>query len=129
MAIAAGIGILVACVLTYRQLVGTGPALENWSLTRAMIDSQTGEVFPQFRVKVGATVPYTNPKTGTATLYPAESCYWTKDGKAKLEPTYVLVNEYVGKPGATTCPDCGHRVVPHNPAPPVALMQEAMGRR
>ena len=35
----------------------------------------------------------------------------------KPEPTWVLVNEFVGRPGPTFCPDCGRLVVGHNPAP------------
>ena len=42
---------------------------------------------------------------------------WTKDGKIKQDPTPVLLNEYAGKPGPTFCPDCGRRVVAHNPPP------------
>ena len=58
--------------------------------------------------------PYTNKKTG----YPAEKCFWTRDGKRKAEPTYLLLNEHRGKKGPTICPDCGRIVYPHNPTPP-----------
>ena len=51
--------------------------------------------------------------------------------KAKLEPTYVLLNKYIGKPGPTICPDCGREVKGHNPLPPPELMEEAraVGRK
>lgn len=95
------------------------------SRIRVAIDSETGEVFRDYRVSEGATLPWKNPKTGRHTLFPAATCYWTREGKAKLEPTYVLLNEDVGKPGPTLCPDCGRVVVPHNPMPPTELLVEA----
>jgi hypothetical protein len=49
--------------------------------------------------------------------WPAELCFWTKDGKAKGEPTPVLLNENLGKSEATFCPDCGRLVVGRNPPP------------
>jgi len=88
----------------------------------------TGEVFENYAVEEGSTQPWKNPKTGKNTLYTVEACFWTKDGKAKLEPTFVLLNEYIGKPGPTKCPDCGRTVVPHNPIPPAELMAEAAKR-
>lgn len=92
---------------------------------RVAVDSLTGEVFKDFRVRDGAAEPWRNPKTGKDTLYSAEPCHWTADGKAKLEPTWVLLNQTIGKPGPTVCPDCGRTVIPHNPMPPMHLMDEA----
>jgi hypothetical protein len=103
---------------TVWSLSGGGNALEAGTKQRAMIDAQSGQVFEQYTIRDGDTVPFTNPKTGEATLYPAETCYWTRDGKAKAEPTYVLLNGYTGSDEPTMCPDCGRRVVPHNPPPP-----------
>jgi hypothetical protein len=51
------------------------------------------------------------------TGYPAEACYWTADGGTKTEPTWVLMNAVLGKPGPTFCPDCGRLVVARNPMP------------
>lgn len=95
------------------------------SRTRAAIDSETGELIREYSVPDGASLPWKNPRSGRATLYPAATCYWTREGKAKLDPTYVLLNEDVGKPGPTLCPDCGRTVVPHNPMPPTDLLIEA----
>jgi len=49
--------------------------------------------------------------------YPAEVCWWTADGQASSTPTYVLLNNFIGKPGPTFCPVCHRLVVPHNPTP------------
>lgn len=75
--------------------------------------------------EAGETYPFFSPFTKERTAYPAEACYWTKDGKAKLEPTYVLLNDYIKKPGPTICPDCGRLVESHNPLPPPELMAAA----
>ena len=106
-------------------LSGDGNIQEIESRQRVVVDLETGELFPDFRIREGLTVPYTNPKTGTATLVPAEACYWTADGKAKLEPHYVVLNEYRGEPGPTICPVCGREVRRFNPMPPIELMLEA----
>lgn len=120
------IALLVAGLLIVSQGFGGNNAAAA-TRRRDLIDAQTGEVFVGFGIGNGQSFPLTNPNTGTASLYPSEKCYWTKDGTAKAEPTYVLVNEAVGKPGKTTCPDCGRQVVPHNPEPPMELMQRAFG--
>ncbi len=95
------------------------------SRSRVVVDAETGEVVQAFHIEDNSAYPWVNPKTGKKTLYPPEHCYWTKDGNAKLEPTYVLLNEIAGKPGKTFCPDCGREVVIHNPLPPSKLLQEA----
>ncbi len=70
-----------------------------------------------FKVKLqaGMQIPVLSPLSQKQTGYPAELCYWTKDGKPKSDPTAVLLNETIGKDGPTFCPDCGRLVVPHNP--------------
>lgn len=95
------------------------------SRIRPAIDGESGELFVEYKVKDGSTLPWKNPRTGKNTLWPAERCFWNRDGTAKLDPTYVLLNELVGKPGPTVCPDCGHTVVGHNPMPPDALIVAA----
>jgi len=101
---------------------GGSNSVENSSRTRIAIDADTGEVFSNFRIREGDTIPFTNPDTGEATLWPAEACHWTADGEFKENPTYVLLDEYKGLPGPTMCPDCNRRVVQHNPMPPLDVM-------
>jgi len=85
------------------------------SADRIFIDSSTMKPF-NHTLKEGEALPCKAPSGGN-TGYQAELCYWTKDGKTKDQPTPVLLNEAVGKPGPTFCPDCGRLVVGHNPAP------------
>ena len=122
----AGAGaVIVLLVVIGRMLFFTAATASEVSRVRVAVDSETGEVIEQFHISEGMSYPWTNPKTGKATLYPPESCYWTKDGKAKLDPTYVVLNELTGKPGKTICPDCGREVRVHNPLPPAQLLQAA----
>ncbi|MEL7473565.1 MAG: DUF1206 domain-containing protein [Planctomycetota bacterium] len=109
------------------SLVGQGNSIAADTRKRDLIDSVTREVFVDHRIKEGQNWPYEHPSTGERTLYPAELCFWTRDGKATLEPTHVLLNGYIGEDEPTLCPDCGRRVVPHNPTPPAELMAEAAG--
>lgn len=117
--------LLVAGLLAVRSLglgtVDPGAA----SRSRVAIDAETGQVFENFKLRDNDTVPWAHPSTGRRTMYPAEQCFWTADGKAKLTPTYVLLNEYKGDSTPTTCPDCGKPVVGHNPLPPTELLVEA----
>lgn len=122
------VAILAAGIILTRQLVGGRIDPGARSRERTLICAETGEVFERFSVTDGSNQPWKNPKTGRNSLYPAEACYWNADGTAKLQPTYVLLNEYVGKPGPTFCPDCGRRVVGHNPMPPAELMNQALER-
>jgi hypothetical protein len=78
--------------------------------------AQTGKAFT-VELKDGLSIPVRSPYSGQQTGYPAELCYWTKDGKPKDEPTAVLLNSWVGKRGPTFCPDCGRLVVGRNPEP------------
>jgi hypothetical protein len=119
--------LLIAAVILGWQLFSGPPSAETLTRRRDLIDSQTLEVFKDFRVADDSRAPWLNPQTGATTLYPAEKCFWTKEGKAKIDPTYVLLNLYVGKTGDTICPDCGRRVVAHNPPPPIGLLNDAMG--
>jgi hypothetical protein len=79
-----------------------------------------------FRAPAGSLPPFLSPTTGKPMVFPAERCYWTKDGKGKLEPTLVLLNEHIGKEGQTLCPDCGRVVFPRFPYPPAEVMDEAV---
>jgi hypothetical protein len=88
---------------------------EELNSQRMFIDASTGKPY-KFELKLGQTFPAKAPSGGN-TGYPAEACYWNKDGSAKKEPTYVLLNLYKGSNEPTFCPDCGRLVVGHNPAP------------
>lgn len=123
LAVVGAVGILGFVIARHTVLAETSAG--EASRLRVVIDSETGKVYEKFKIKEGLTIPFVNPDTGKNTLFPAESCFWTKDGKAKVEPTYVLLNEVVGKPGPTLCPDCGRKVTFHNPQPPNELMIKA----
>ncbi len=123
----AAIALIAAAAIAYSTL-GGGNDPGAASRRRTLIDAQTGEVFKDFPIRDGDAYPRPNPKTGTDTLYPAEACYWNRDGTAKLTPTYVFVRAYLGEPGETRCPDCGREVVQHNPLPPDDLMLQAAAR-
>lgn len=122
------LGIAVAALVVAYQLFGGPPSAATLSRTRDMMCSETGTAFERYNVPDGATFPLANPKTGRNTLFPAEKCYWTKDGKAKTTPTLVLLNEFTGKTGTTICPDCGRKVTAHNALPSTDLRLEAAVR-
>lgn len=116
--------VAVVCVVLLLALSGyivssflSGETAASTSEVRAVIDSETGELIEKFRLPEGKSFPYANPKTGRNTLYLAEPCFWAKDGTIKVHPTWVLLNEFAGKPGQTICPDCGKPVKSHNPYP------------
>lgn len=123
----ASVGLMVFFVI---RATVFAPASPNEASRRILlIDSQSGEIFSDVRLEAGMSFPMRNPKTGTDTLFPPEACYWTREGKAKANPTYVLVREDIGEKGPTMCPDCGRRVVGRNPMPPPELMIEAYKAR
>jgi hypothetical protein len=105
------LGVLVFAV---RNTFGPSEA-EAHSRNRWFVDAKTGQPF-KFELTAGVQVPVAAPSGGN-TGYPAELCFWTKDGKPKTEPTPVLLNSMVGKTGPTFCPDCGRLVTGHNPIP------------
>lgn len=114
--------LLIAAVILYSSLSGEDAAASTKK--RLAIDSESGRTF-EVRIIEGERFPWANPETGERTLYPAEACFWTRDGKAKLEPTYVFVKAYLGSRDKTVCPDCGREVRQHNPLPPDELMARA----
>jgi len=87
----------------------------SYSRDRKFIDAKTGKSF-SYQISPGETYPVPAP-SGEKSGYPAELCYWTKDGKLRSEPYPVLINLWVKKPGPTFCPDCGRLVIAHNPVP------------
>ena len=79
------------------------------------ICSETGKAF-EHTIQVGESLPIHSPYSGKDTGYPATACYWTADGQIKSEPSWVLLNSYVHKPGPTFCPDCGRLVTAAAPS-------------
>ena len=111
-----------AAVLAWHNL-RSGPDI-SISTDRFFKCAECGEVF-KLTLKLGDTEPLQCPKCGKNAGWIAEECYWTKDGKAKLTPTRVIVNQRMSLEGKTYCPDCGHEVTGHNRRPPKELMDEA----
>ena len=99
-------------------------ALVAGANTRVFVCTVTGRSFP-YKAKEGETEPIESPFTGRKTAWAAEPCYWTRDGKAKREPTYVVLKERMGINEKTICPNCGREVVGHNPLPPPELFKTA----
>jgi hypothetical protein len=106
---------LVAIFVAFRATFGETES-ENFTTERLFIDADNGKPF-KYEVVKGSTIPAPSPFSGKKTGYPAEMCYWTKDGKVKKDPTPVLLNLYKGSKDPTFCPDCGRLVKPHNPPP------------
>lgn len=123
--VGASAALLVLAIVVLRSTLLAPPDAGDLSRRRTVVDTKTGEVIENFPIPENSSMPWTNPKTGEKTLIQGEACYWTRDGKAKLEPTYVLLNEMLGKPGPTICPDCGRTVTAHNPLPPADLLRAA----
>jgi hypothetical protein len=103
------VGIAVLVVRSY--LRGSTPDEAYYT---TYICTETGRAF-KHRNEPGETLPIVSPYSGKNTGVPGEPCYWTADGRIKSQPTWVLLNEAIGKPGATFCPDCGRLVVGRNP--------------
>jgi len=123
MGMALGVVMLVAAGLVI-WLFFRGTDAADASANRNFVCAETNRPF-NHRIEDGETYPIISPFTNRPTGYPAEKCYWTKDGKAKLNPTLVILNTYLEKDGPTICPDCGRVVRPHNPPPPAEAMEEA----
>jgi hypothetical protein len=114
-AIVLAIGALVVVVLSARSNLGDSEAA-NVSQDRTFICSETGKSF-KVHLEPGMTTPVMSPYSGKKTGYEAAKCFWTASGGLKKDPTPVLLNETIGKNGATFCPDCGRLVSPNNPPP------------
>lgn len=105
----------------------TAPAVAPAEQETDFICAKTLQHF-RHRRQPGERYPVFSPASKEYTGYPAEKCYWTRDGSVKLEPSYVLLNEYIGKKGPTICPDCGRLVEPHNPMPPGERFKAVLAR-
>jgi hypothetical protein len=112
-----GVATLVVLFFVIRALTGYSSDGEE-SRNRWFVCAQTRKSF-KARLEVGMSVPVMSPFSHKATGYPAELCYWKKDGTPKREPTPVLLNRLAdpNDNSPTFCPDCGRLVVAHNPPP------------
>jgi len=116
---AVGVGLFIVVILlslynlksSFSSDDVTAYAQEPW-----FVCSETGKPF-HHTLKAGEAFPVYSSSSGKNTGYPAELCFWTKDGQIKKDPTPVLLNDWIHKPGPTFCPECGRLVVGHNPAP------------
>jgi len=106
--------IVVAAIYVAHDFFGSSSAAKA-SNARIFIDADTGKPF-NHEIARGESFPIKAP-SGNNTGYPAELCYWTKDGQISDKPVPVLLKQYLGQPGPTFCPDCGRLVVAHNPMP------------
>ncbi|CAN5647620.1 hypothetical protein BH09PLA1_BH09PLA1_06240 [soil metagenome] len=107
------IGLGVA-VYVFRGSFGADGVAANAN-ERVFVDQETGKTF-NVEMTAGMKIP-TKAPSGKETGYPAELCWWTKDGKIRAEPFAVVLNQIMGKDGPTFCPDCGRLVIGHNPKP------------
>jgi len=117
-----GLGVVVfivlfgaAAFLTYRTLSTAEPEVLE-PRTEIFKCAETGETF-EVLVRPGDKWPIESPFSKKLTGYPTEACWWTAEGGIQDKPTYVILNDYLGTPGDTICPDCGQIVLPHNPRP------------
>ena len=110
-----GVVAVASVVWSFKANLGQSEAA-SLSRDRVFVCAETGEAF-DYELTLETKIPVRSPHSGKNTGYPAELCYWTKNGTIKDEPTAVLLNTYVQKPEPTFCPDCGRRVVPRNPYP------------
>lgn len=121
------VALLVAGGLFVWQIFGSTIDLEDATNRIVVINAKTGEVDRRFRLPMNEAPPYAT-SSGEKVLYPAELCWYDKDGSVMAEPTAVLLNEYAGKPGDTLCPHCNRRVVKRNPGPSFAEIEAARQR-
>lgn len=105
------------------QLFLRGADAADFANTIVCVDAETGKVVEGVTPPEGKMMPW--QAKGYKALYRSEACYYMRDGKVKSKPTYVLVNELIGKNEPTICPDCGRKVVLRNPAPRIELIEEA----
>ena len=114
-AIAAAVVGLGVCVWSIASNFGDDEATAL-AKGRVFICAETKKPF-SIELTADMKIPCDSPHSGKPTGYPAEMCYWTKDGKTKEDPTPVLMNGYVNLPEPTYCPDCGRMVTVRNPYP------------
>jgi hypothetical protein len=108
---------VIAVGWTAYHFVWSSPTAADLTRSRIFVCSETGKMF-QAEISEDTVIPILSPYSHQRTGYEYdELCYWNADGTAKEEPTYVLLNRSIGKPGPTICQDCGRLVVRNNPTP------------
>ncbi len=121
-ALSGGSGVFLIIVL-----LGAAGAVAYWTLGRGITEapqsqavmfvcSETKKPF-EYTMKEGEEEPVLSPFSNNKTGYRAEACYWTRDGKRKEKPTWVILNSKLGKAGDKIYPDFGRPVIGHNPFP------------
>jgi hypothetical protein len=108
---------IAALLAGVRVLTGHSRAGEE-SRNRWFVCAESRRPFRAL-IEIGTSVPVKSPYSHKATGYPAELCFWTREGTIKLEPTPVLLNRILdpNDKSPTFCPDCGRLVTAHNPPP------------
>jgi len=120
---AAAIILVAGAMIYYSVRSNFGPTdAGRMASDRMFIDAKTGKSF-WYTLKKGDKIPVYSKSSGENAGYPAEMCYWNKDGTIRKEGFPVLLNTYKGEPEPTFCPDCGRLVVGHNP--PAAVGRKA----
>jgi hypothetical protein len=111
---AAAVAVLILVVHAFSGNSGAGEDSHH----RWFVCAETQRPF-RARVEIGTSIPVMSPFSHRATGYPAELCYWTKEGTITREPTPVLLRRFLDPAdnSPTFCPDCGRLVVAHNPPP------------
>jgi hypothetical protein len=111
--------VLVIAFVSFRSATGPSLAAQNAS-QQPFICTETHKLFFH-TLKPGEKLPIYSSYSGKNTAYPADQCWWTKDGKLRSEPFYFLRNSYLGKRGPTFCPDCGRLFDPYLGAPAAGM--------
>src|SRR5687768_6876943 len=115
--VAIGLVLIGVCVCIWSAVSNLGADEATAAARgRVFICSETNKTY-NVELHPDMKIPYDSPHSDKPTGFPAEMCYWTKDGKIKEDPTPVLINSYVNKPDPTFCPDCGRMVSIRNPGP------------
>jgi hypothetical protein len=113
----AAVVICAAALLILYVVARPRQTAADLSSRRTFICSETHKAFT-VTLQPGMTIPVKSPYSGKNTGYPAELCYWTRDGGVRKDPVPVLLKRTLDpSAGPTFCPDCGRLVVGHNPAP------------
>src|SRR2546423_2989302 len=91
--VAAGAVVLIA-IIVISVIARPRDVAADLSRHRKFICSETNKAF-DVTVEEGMMTPVKSPYSGKNTGYPAEMCWWTKDGQPLKEPHYVLLKKSV----------------------------------